>query len=154
MPVGGGVTIRRPACHGFRDWATPALAHSKGGCGSGCQSRGNTLPRALRAYYGAGSPRETLKIISNAYIQAEGEIIDLKSVQDAQKSISEELMKYLDEKEILLLKQVYTKTKIPFSDELSKLLIKKVLLDYEDGLEREINPILLDNEDFINLIKA
>ncbi len=105
-------------------------------------------------YYGAGSPRETLKIISNAYIQAEGEIIDLKSVQDAQKSISEELMKYLDEKEISLLKQVYTKTKIPFSDELAKLLIKKVLLDYEDGLEREINPILLDNEDFINLIKA
>ena len=104
-------------------------------------------------YYGAGSPRETLKIISNAYIQAEGEIIDLKSVQDAQKSISEELMKYLDEKEILLLKQVYTKTKIPFSDELAKLLIKKVLLDYEDGLEREINPILLDNKDFINLIK-
>lgn len=104
-------------------------------------------------YYGAGSPRETLKIISNAYIQAEGEIIDLKSVQDSQKSISEELMKYLDEKEILLLKQVYTKTKIPFSDELAKLLIKKVLLDYEDGLEREINPILLDNEDFINLIK-
>ena len=103
--------------------------------------------------YGAGSPRETLKIISNAYIQAEGEIIDLKSVQDAQKSISEELMKYLDEKEISLLKQVYTKTKIPFSDELAKLLIKKVLLDYEDGLEREINPILLDNEDFINLIK-
>ena len=81
------------------------------------------------------------------------EIIDLKSVQDAQKSISEELMKYLDEKEILLLKQIYTKTKIPFSDELAKLLIKKVLLDYEDGLEREINPILLDNEDFINLIK-
>ena len=105
-------------------------------------------------YYGAGSPRETLKIISNAYIQAEGEIIDLKSVQDAQKSISEELMKYLDEKEISLLKQIYIKTKIPFSDELAKLLIKKVLLDYEDGLEREINPILLDNEDFINLIKA
>ena len=104
-------------------------------------------------YYGAGSPRETLKIISNAYIQAEGEIIDLKSVQDAQKSISEELMKYLDEKEISLLKQIYTKTKIPFSDELAKLMIKKVLLDYEDGLEREINPILLDNEDFINLIK-
>lgn len=104
-------------------------------------------------YYGAGSPRETLKIILEAYVQAEGEIIDLKSVQDAQKSISEELMKYLDEKEILLLKQVYTKTKIPFSDELAKLLIKKVLLDYEDGLEREINPILLDNEDFINLTK-
>lgn len=105
-------------------------------------------------YYGAGSPRETLKIILEAYVQAEGEIIDLKSVQDAQKSISEELMKYLDEKEISLLKQVYTKTKIPFSDELAKLLIKKVLLDYEDGLEREINPILLDNQDFINLIKA
>lgn len=104
-------------------------------------------------YYGAGSPRETLKIVLEAYVQAEGEIIDLKSVQDAQKSISEELMKYLDEKEISLLKQVYTKTKIPFSDELAKLLIKKVLLDYEDGLEREINPILLDNEDFINLIK-
>ncbi|WP_152017877.1 hypothetical protein [Aliarcobacter butzleri] len=104
--------------------------------------------------YGAGSPRETLKIISSAYIQAEGEIIDLKSIQDTQKSISEELMKYLDEKEILLLKQVYNKDNIPFSDELAKLLIKKVLLDYDDGIERKINPILLDNEDFIKLIEA
>lgn len=104
-------------------------------------------------FYGAGSPRETLKIISNAYIQAEGEIIDLKSVQDTQKSISQELMKYLDEKEIALLKQVYDGVKIPFSDELAKLLIKKALLDYEGGIERKINPILLDNEDFINLIK-
>lgn len=62
-------------------------------------------------------------------------------------------MKYLDEKEILLLKQVYNKDNIAFSDELAKLLIKKVLLDYDDGIERKINPILLDNEDFINLIK-
>lgn len=104
--------------------------------------------------YGAGSPRETLRIISKAYIETNSEIIDLQSVHDAQKSISEEMIKYLNESEILLLKQVKNNTKIPFSDDLAKLLVKKVILEYDDGLEKQINPILLDNEDFINLIKA
>lgn len=103
--------------------------------------------------YGAGSPRETLKIISNAYIEAEDEIIDLISVKNAQKSISEEMIKYLNTSEISLLKQVRNNNKIPFSEDLAKLLVKKVILEYDDGLEKQINPILLDNEDFINLIK-
>lgn len=103
--------------------------------------------------YGAGSPRETLKIISNAYIEANEEIIDLKSVKDTQKSISEEMIKYLNEKEILLLKEIKENKPIPFSPELASLLVKKIVLEYDDGLEKQINPILLDNENFINLIK-
>ena len=102
--------------------------------------------------YGAGSPRETLKIISNAYIEANEEIIDLKSVKDTQKSISEEMIKYLNEKEILLLKEIKENKPIPFSPELATLLVKKIVLEYDDGLEKQINPILLDNENFTNLI--
>lgn len=102
--------------------------------------------------YGAGSPRETLKIISNAYIEANEEIIDLKSVKDTQKSISEEMIKYLNEKEILLLKEIKENKPIPFSHELASLLVKKIVLEYDDGIQKKINPILLDNENFTNLI--
>ena len=28
----------------------------------------------------------------------------------------------------------------------------KIVLEYDDGLEKQINPILLDNENFTNLI--
>lgn len=103
--------------------------------------------------YGAGSPRETLKIISDAYIEAENEKIDLKSIEDVQKANSKIMMKYLNEKEILLLKEIKKNEPISFSPELASLLVKKIVLEYDDGIERKINPILLDNEDFINLIK-
>ena len=103
--------------------------------------------------YGAGSPRETLKIIAAAYIEAEDEILDLQSVEDAQKSISEEMIKYLNVDEITLLKQLYTNNKIPFSSDLAKLLVKKIVLEYDDSLEKQINPILLVNQDFIDLLK-
>lgn len=103
--------------------------------------------------YGAGSPRETLKIISEAYIQAEDEILDLKSIKDAQSSISDEMIKYLNEDEIVLLKELNKNHKVLFSENLAKLLVKKIVLEYDDGLEKQINPILLDNKDFIALLE-
>ena len=103
--------------------------------------------------YGAGSPRETLKIIAEAYIQANEEILDLKSIKDAQSSISDEMIKYLNKDEISLLKDIDKNHKALFSENLAKLLIKKIVLEYDDGLEKKINPILSDNKDFIALLK-
>ena len=62
------------------------------------------------------------------------------------------MIKYLNEKEILLLKEIKENKPIPFSPELATLLVKKIVLEYDDGLEKQINPILLDNENFTNLI--
>lgn len=103
--------------------------------------------------YGAGSPRETLKIISSAYIEAEEEVLDLKSIKDAQSSISDEMIKYLNESEIVLLKELKKNNKVLFSENLAKLLVKKIVLEYDDSLEKQINPILLDNKDFIALLE-
>ena len=103
--------------------------------------------------YGAGSPRETLKIINNAYIEADDEILDLQSIKDTQISISDEMIKYLNEDEILVLKKIYKKDRVLFSPEIATLMVKKIVLEYDDGLEKQINPILLDNENFIDLLK-
>ena len=103
--------------------------------------------------YGAGSPRETLKIIAEAYIQANEEMLDLKSIKDAQSSISDEMIKYLNKDEISLLKDIDKNHKALFSENLAKLLVKKIVLEYDDGLEKKINPILSDNKDFIALLK-
>lgn len=102
--------------------------------------------------YGAGSPRETLKILQEAYISAEGEIIDDTSVTAACQKISEEIVTYLEEEEIELLKSFNENKQLPYSDVKANLLIKKVLLEYSTS-QVEINPVILENELFKSYIK-
>lgn len=102
--------------------------------------------------YGAGSPRETLKIIQEAYYEAENEWIDLKSVIDAKNKISNEIADYLTKDEIEVLKAFKTNSTIPYSDTLAGLLVKKVILQYGEG--REINPIIADNNTYKKLMDA
>ena len=104
--------------------------------------------------YGAGSPRETLKIIDNAYIEAETELLDMQSIKDAVYVMGEPIVQYLEEDEKDLLKKVYNKENIFYSDTLANLLIKKVILEYGDGEDREINPIILDNINFKEKIEV
>jgi len=98
--------------------------------------------------YGAGSPRETLKIIANAYMEAETELLDLDSVKKACEVMSEPFVEYLDEDEIILLKKLYHKELIPYSETLANLLVNKIVLTYGDGENRQINPIIADNLNF------
>ncbi len=102
--------------------------------------------------YGAGSPRETLKIIREAYMAAEGEIIDEQSVIDAKDKISDEVVNYLTSLELDTLKELKDKETIPYNDTVASLLVKKVLLEYGDGSTKQINPIILENETYKQLI--
>lgn len=102
--------------------------------------------------YGAGSPRETLKIIEEAYIAAENEVIDEKSVIEAKNKISNEIANYLTEKEVDLLKELTIKDTVPYSDTLASLLVKKVVLEYGANSTKKINPIILENDIYIKLI--
>jgi len=102
--------------------------------------------------YGAGSPRETLKIIEEAYIAAEDEVIDSKSVIDAKDKISNEIVDYLTAAEIAILKEFKSNSNIAYSDELASLLVKKVFLKYGDGSEMRINPIVSENEKYKKLL--
>jgi len=102
--------------------------------------------------YGAGSPRETLKIIEEAYIATENEIIDKESVINAKNKMSNEIVNYLTKEELDVLKELNTNGTISYSDTLASLLVKKVILEYGDGSIKKINPIILENETYEKLI--
>lgn len=103
--------------------------------------------------YGAGSPRETLKIIDEAFIEAKGEIIDYKSVIDAKNKMSNEIVNYLTADEVAVLQQLSNNDTVSYSDTIAKLLVKKVLLQYADDNTKVINPIISENETYKKLIK-
>lgn len=102
--------------------------------------------------YGAGSPRETLKIIEEAYIATDEEIIDRKSVQEAKDKISNEIVNYLSEEEIEVLKRIQKNIVTPYSSALASLMVKKVLLTYNDGSEKIISPMVRENETYKKLV--
>jgi flagellin-specific chaperone FliS len=109
-----------------------------------------TVEKIIR--YGAGSPRETLKIIEEAYIAAEDEIIDEESVMSAKNKMSNEIVNYLTKEELDVLKELNTNCPISYSDTLASLLVKKVILEYGDGSVKVINPIISENETYKKLI--
>jgi len=104
--------------------------------------------------YGAGSPRETLKVILNAFYEAQEDILDMQSVKDAQEVLSESIVNYLLEDEVELIKTINSGKKTLFSDLLANLLVKKIVLEYDNGKDKRINPILLDNDDFKELLES
>lgn len=95
--------------------------------------------------YGAGSPRETLRIIQQAYIEAEDQLIDLESVQKAVVSMGNQMARYLEEKEISVLKQILNNKDVPFNDTVANLLVEKILLEYEED-NPCINPLVIENK--------
>jgi len=110
----------------------------------------DTVKQIIR--YGAGSPRETLKIIREAYMLANDEVIDLQSVSDAKDKISNEIVNYLTQDEIEVLKELNSNDTISYSDTLASLLVKKVLLIYGDGSNKVINPLISENKTYQKLI--
>ena len=77
----------------------------------------------------------------------------MQSVEDAQNVMSNDLVNYLVEEEVELLKTINSDKKTLYSDTLANLLVKKIVLEYDNGKDKRINPILLDNDDFNELLK-
>lgn len=109
----------------------------------------NTIHEIIK--YGAGSPRETLRIIQQAYIEAEGQLIDLESVQKAVVSMGNQMARYLEEKEISVLKHILNKEDVPFDDTVANLLVEKILLEYEED-NPCINPLVIENKKLKRMI--
>lgn len=103
--------------------------------------------------YGAGSPRETLRLIQQAYIEAENEIIDLESVEKAIVSMGNQMARYLEDKEISVLKQILNKNDVPFDDTVANLLVEKILLEYEED-NPCINPLVKENKKLQRMLSA
>jgi hypothetical protein len=92
--------------------------------------------------YGAGSPRETLRVIQEAYTLSESDRIDFDSINRAVANMARSYSMYLEEGEINTLKKINNGEFVPFSKEVANLLNEKVLLDYGDS-NYKINPIIL-----------
>ncbi|HIP30851.1 MAG TPA: hypothetical protein EYG83_08620 [Sulfurospirillum arcachonense] len=103
--------------------------------------------------YGAGSPRETLRLIQQAYIEAENELIDLESVEKAIVSMGNQMARYLEDKEISVLKQILNKNDVPFDDTVANLLVEKILLEYEKD-NPCINPLVKENKKLQRMLSA
>jgi len=103
--------------------------------------------------YGAGSPRETLKIIEEAYIATEEEIIDSTSVKNAKDKISNEIANYLSAEELEVLKEIEKNEIVSYSSALASLMVKKVILEYGENSTKKINPIILENETYKKLVE-
>lgn len=98
--------------------------------------------------FGAGHPRQTLQIINRAYVEAEGKIIDIKSVEKAIAILGGEMSKVTSQ-EIEILKKVEAKEIIPKSDIYTNLKSKNIIFEYNSSSESNIiNPIVKADDDF------
>ena len=91
--------------------------------------------------YGAGHPRQTLQIISRAYVEAVDEIIDKESVKDAVRSMGNE-MAVLNEEELTILQAIQKEEFPPATDAYIGLKAHNIILEYSDTKTNIINPIL------------
>lgn len=91
--------------------------------------------------FGAGHPRQTLQIVSRAYLVADNEKIDVKSVEEAIKEMGRELVD-LDEEEMDILKAIHNDNTPVANDAYIGLKGKNILFEYNDEKSNIINPIL------------
>lgn len=94
--------------------------------------------------FGAGHPRQTLQIISQAFVEAEGNKIDNKSVTDTVRIIGKGLS-VLDKEELEVLKNIKNGIFPPATDVYVGLKAKNIILEYSDSKNNIINPILVCN---------
>jgi len=103
--------------------------------------------------FGAGHPRQTLQIINRAYVEAEGELIDMASVNKSIEILGAEMSKVSDE-EIEVLKKVKRKEVIAESDVYTALKSKNIIFQYNSSSESDIvNPIVDADSDFQKYLK-
>lgn len=103
--------------------------------------------------YGIGSPRETLRMVKDSFMNSTSEKIMLEDVKKTSKNISSEIVEYLTPEEIDVLNNLEENDYIPYSSTVSVLLEKKAILDYGDN-KRVINPMILENEVYTKLKKT
>lgn len=96
--------------------------------------------------FGAGHPRQTLQIISRAFVEAEEDCIDLKAINKTISLLGRE-MSVVDENEKIALNQIKNKQEVSSLDTYIRLKAKNIIFDYgSEENETVINPIILENK--------
>jgi len=96
--------------------------------------------------YGAGHPRQTLQIISRAFVEADEDCIDMQSVTKTINLLSRE-MSVVNDNEKMVLNQIKEGDDITSYDDYIRLKAKNIIFDYgKEDIEAVINPIILENK--------
>lgn len=97
---------------------------------------------------GGGSPREYLRLLEYAafYIDEDKGIIDEDALNKAIKKLAAQTSQYISADDLALLKQLKeaneTDWPIPFGTQWQDLLEKLIVLEYNDGTYKRVNPIV------------
>ena len=106
----------------------------------------STVREAIR--FGGGSPRELLRLLEYANLYADDEqgIISRAAVDQAIRKLANETSQYLTKEEIAKLKELregnQQGTQTPFDDVMLGLLEKLIVMEYNDGTYKRVNPLV------------
>jgi hypothetical protein len=96
--------------------------------------------------FGGGSPRELLRILQYAALHAETHLIDAQALEKGIKRLAAEVSNYITETDIKKLKELHdanaSQKPIMFDDAWQDLLEKLIVLEYNDGNYKRVNPIV------------
>jgi hypothetical protein len=99
---------------------------------------------------GGGSPREYLRVLEYANMYADDEKIDKEALQKGIKKLAAQTAQYINNDDIELLKILKKndeKGKITLADDKWQDLIEKlIILEYNDGTYKRVNPIIEQSE--------
>lgn len=100
-----------------------------------------------------GSPRELLRIIQQAYVAADGELIDEQAIDKAAKVLASTIAPYLTQAELDKLKELKEARKkneeVPYDHILQELLEKCIIFEYNDGTHKRVNPIIENSKVYL-----
>lgn len=101
--------------------------------------------------YSGGSPRELLRILerANLYADEDGGKIYIKDLDKALTKLGRETAQYLSKPDLELLKILKEANEanedLPFGNDWQGLLEKLIVLEYNDGSYKRVNPIIEDS---------
>ncbi len=110
----------------------------------------DTLRRAI--LLGGGSPREYLRLLHYAYLYGDDDkgIIDAATLDKAIKKLAAQTAQYITKPQLDTLKILKeandNHTPIPFGVDWQELLEKIIVLEYNDGSYKRVNPIVEESE--------
>lgn len=106
----------------------------------------STVEKAI--LHGGGSPRELLRILNYAYLYADEEkgIIDAEALEKGIQKLAAQSAQYLSSDDLAQLKQLRANNEkgmpTPFDAGWQDLLEKLIVLEYNDGTYKRVNPII------------
>ena len=109
----------------------------------------DTVRKAI--LYGGGSPRELLRVLeyANMFADEDTNKIFLEDLKKGVKKLSAQTSQYVSSKDLeklKILKEANQKGElIAFDEEWQDLLEKLIILEYNDGTYKRVNPIVEDS---------